>query len=164
MKSPHILRAGNPRRIRDNLVGVVDQLALDAIEEALCENVRQLYALARRHYTFARRLNAPDWRHCVSRSYYSAYAAARAVRLYVRGDYSTDVKDHQKFGELPDDFPSRDRFANKLSVLREDRNLCDYDHTARASDLVLGRAESLAVAAEFLDSTRTYLRRKDLGL
>ena len=146
-----------------NLVGVVNQPALDAIEEALCENVRQLYSLARRHYTFARRLNAPDWRHCVSRSYYSAYTASRSVRLYVSGHYSTDVKDHHKFDELPEDFPSKDRFANKLSVLREDRNLCDYDHTARASDLVLGTAESLALASEFLDKAMKYLRQNGLG-
>jgi len=164
MKSPHILRAGNPRRIRDNLVGIVDQPGLDAIEDALCQNVRELYALARRHYTFAKRLNPPDWRHCVSRSYYSAYTAARAVRLYVKGEYSTDVKDHQRFWELPADFPAKDRFANQLSILREDRNLCDYDHTARAADLVLGRADSLALAGEFLQYTKAYLGQKGLGL
>lgn len=164
MNEPHFLRAGNARRIKRNLQGVVDASALDAIESCLCENVRQLFELARQHLSLATKLTATHWRHSVSRAYYAAYSAARAVRLYTTGEYSTDVKDHQRFDQLPDDFPQRERFANQLSVLRDDRNLSDYDHSATAEELVLGRSDSIALAREFLDEAKGYFSSKGLRL
>ena len=160
MKEPHILRAGNPRRIKANLREVLDESALDALEQALRDNVSELVKLARQHYRFAARLGNFHWRHSVSRAYYGAYCAARAIRLFHTGHYSMDVKDHQRFGELPEEFPQKDRFANQLAVLREDRNACDYDHTIRASDLVLSKREALALVEDFLAEVDTYLRTK----
>ncbi len=80
------------------------------------------------------------------------------------GDYSSEVKDHKKFNKLPDDFPSKARYANQLDVLREDRNMCDYDHTCRASDLVLGTIQSTSLVKEFLDDAKSYLSLKGLKL
>ncbi|MER8464388.1 hypothetical protein [Mesorhizobium sp. M1396] len=44
---------GNPRRIKTILTGVVDQIALDAIEEEIKRNTQQLFDLALYHYRFA---------------------------------------------------------------------------------------------------------------
>jgi hypothetical protein len=58
MKSPHLLRAGvNVRKLKDNLVNVVDAAAISAIEAEICANVAQLYALGQSHYYFAVRQN-----------------------------------------------------------------------------------------------------------
>ena len=164
MKDPHLLRAGNTRKITHNLKGIINSEALAAIEHSLHENVRQIYRLARHHYVFAAGLDAPHWRHSISRVYYGAYLTNRAIRLFVTGDYSTDVKDHQRFNQLPVDFPNRDRFANQLAILREDRNLSDYDHTANAAELVIGKSASISLVGEFLDVTKMYCSGKGLSL
>ena len=132
MKTPHLLNLGNPRKVKDNLSGLLDATALGLIESEIEGNTRALMVLARTHYRFAARQSAPNWRQKVSRLYYAGYNAARALRLYVNGEYSTDVKDHQKFENLPNDFPSRSRYINQLAILREDRNTCDYDHLSSA--------------------------------
>ena len=48
-------------------------------------------------------------------------------------------------------------YTNRLVVLREDRNLCDYDHTAGEADLVIGRKESLELVSKFIANARRYL-------
>ena len=166
VRSPHLLHAGhNPRHIKENLRGVVDDNAVDAIEAAIRQNVKELYVLARRDFTFACRLNAVHWRHCVSRLYYAAFCAARAVKLEVDGEYSASVAEHGNvWKSLPRKFPDRDRFANRLAVLRNDRNICDYDHTARARDLIIGRADSRALVDDFLKSVKEFLIARGLAL
>ena len=132
MKSPHLLRAApNVRKLKDNLINVVTADAISAIETEIRTNVAQLYALGLNHYYFAARQNNRSWRQKISRLYYAAYNVSRAVRLCVSGEYSIDSSDHKKIDTLPDDFPNRNRYANRLTVLRDDRNLCDYDHTAK---------------------------------
>ncbi len=163
MKSPHLLNLGNVRKVKNNLSGVLDEAALELIEREIQANAAALLALARHHYHFAERQLGPNWRQKVSRLYYAAYNAARAVRLLITGDYSTDVKDHQKFDKLPSDFPSRDRYVNQLAVLREDRNTCDYDHISRARDLVLGTRDSTELVREFLKDASTYLSDKGMN-
>ena len=164
MKSPHLLNLGNPRKVKENLSGIVDQVALDRIEAEIVANSKALYRLGRHHYLFAIRQSPPNWRQRVSRLYYATYNVSRSIRLFDSGKYSTEIKDHQRFNELPDDFPSKDRFANQLAVLRGDRNMCDYDHTCRASDLILGTSQSTSLAKEFLDATKSYLALKGLNL
>jgi hypothetical protein len=164
LKTPHLLNLGNPRRAKENLSGILDQAALDRIEDEIGTNAEALYRLGRQHYLFAIRQSHPNWRQRVSRLYYAAYNVSRAIRLFVSGAYSTEVKEHQKFNELPDDFPSKARYANQLAVLREDRNMCDYDHTCRASDLVLGTTQSTSLVKEFIDTARSYLAKKGLKL
>ena len=115
MKSPHLLRIGvNPRKIKENLVGVVDVTAIRAIEAAICANALQLYVLGRGHYDFAIRQNGRAWRQKVSRLYYAAFNVSRAVRLCVSGDYSTELGEHKKIESLPDDFPNRNKYFNRL--------------------------------------------------
>ena len=162
MKSPHLLNLGNARKVKKNLAGILDPASLDRLEAEIQTNVVALLALARRHYHFARRQAGQNWRQKISRLYYAAYNAARAVRLYVSGEYSTDANDHQKFGQLPKDFPSRAQYVNKLAVLREDRNTCDYDHMSTASDLVLGSTSSLTLVRDFMADTTAYLQSKGL--
>jgi len=165
MKSPHLLRAGaNIRRVKDNLVNVVDARAIAAIEAEICANVSQLYSLGRTHYHFAMRQNNRSWRQKTSRLYYAAYNVSRAVRLCVNGDYSVDISDHKKIDALPDNFPNRNTYINRLGVLRDDRNLCDYDHTAKLSDLVMGINETVELVTQFLKDAQGYLRQRGVSL
>ena len=139
LKSPHILlAAGNLNKLKINLVNVIDDTAIHAIEDEINKNVAKLYLLGKSHYSFAIRQNNRSWRQKVSRLYYGAYNASRAVRLCVTGEYSADSGDHKKIGNLPDGFPNRATYSNRLSTLRDDRNLCDYDHTVNCSDLSIG--------------------------
>jgi hypothetical protein len=165
MKPPHILiAAGNAHRMRANLAGVLDEEALQAIEDEIHRNVRQLFRLGRQQYRFACSLSPPQWRNAVSRMYFGAYNVSRAIRLCFGGEYSTDVQDHQKFEKLPADFPSKDRFANRFAVLRADRNLCDYDHTATAPQLVIPRREAEKLVKEFIDESARYLAERGVAV
>jgi hypothetical protein len=163
MKSPHLVRAGvNVRKLKDNLVNVVDAAAISAIEAEICANVAQLYALGQSHYYFAVRQNNRSWRQKISRLYYAAYNVSRAVRLCVNGEYSVDSSDHKKIEALPDDFPDKNKYANRLGVLREDRNLCDYDHTAKLTDLVVGANDAAVLVQQFLKDAQGYLTRRGI--
>lgn len=161
MKSPHLLRVGaNVRRVKENLVNVLDRDGIDAIETEICTNVRQLYLLGKSHYSFAVRQNNRFWRQKISRLYYAAYSVSRAVRLCVSGEYSTESGDHKKVESLPEDFPDKSTYGNRLGVLRDDRNLCDYDHVALRTDLVLGVDDSLRLVEDFMRDARIYLRKR----
>ena len=162
MKSPHLLNLSNARKVKDNLSGLLDAAALETIESEIEANARSLLALARSHYRFAVRQSAPNWRQRISRLYYAGYNATRAVRLYVSGDYSTDVKDHQKFDKIPDDFPNHARYVNQLAILREDRNTCDYDHLSSTRDLALGSRDSTELICEYLKDVTAYLNKRGM--
>lgn len=158
MKRPHLLlAASNVRRVRENLIGTVNQDGLDAIDRGIELNVSQLVDLGMRHFKFADGVAASDWRQSVSRLYYAAYHAARAVRLFVAGDYSEDASDHKRWSSFAD-FPDRERFATEMATLRDDRNTCDYDHTATIRSLVHEPSEALILVRDFLEKSRTYLR------
>ena len=143
---------------------MIDEGAIAAIESEILANAAQLYSLGRNHYLFATRQNNRAWRQKISRFYYAAFNISRAIRLCVAGDYATDVTDHKKIECLPDDFPNKSRYSNQLSVLREDRNLCDYDHTAKLTDLVVGVAETNELVEQFMDEARGYLRQRGVAL
>jgi hypothetical protein len=144
LKSPHILlAAGNLQKLKLNLVNVIDDNAIKAIEAEICGNAAKLYLLGKQHYVFAIKQNKNAWRQKISRLYYGAYNVSRAVRLCVSGEYSTDAGDHKKIGSLPSDFPNQAIYSNRLTALRDDRNLCDYDHTARCADLSILVADSV---------------------
>ena len=161
MKPPHLLLAGgNVRRVKENLVNTVDAAAIQAIEADIRKNVSQLFALGTSHYNFAVRQPERCWRQRVSRLYYGACNVSRAVRLFVNGEFCTDATDHKKIAALPDDFPNKSTHANKLTALREDRNLCDYDHTGTRSDLMLGVADSAGVVADFIKNAEQYFHQK----
>ncbi len=158
MKSPHLLLAcGNPRRLKNELAGVLTAGALDAIEAEIRRNVVDLLWLGRSHQAFATTAARKDWRQCISRLYYACYSASRSVRLEVEGHFTTESGDHKRIGDLPADFPRREEFKNQLLSLREDRNLADYDHTAVEGDLVFPVDDAIALVQSFLDETRKYL-------
>lgn len=164
MKEPHLLRASaNPRSIKRNLGHILDPQALAAIENDIAENARGLLALAEDHLSHAGRFRKQKgWRQAISRLYYAAYNAFRAVRLYTDGHYSTDGSDHKRLNTLPSDFPERETYANRLQTLREDRNLCDYDHAATVSDLIASRQEHAALVSQFIADVKRYLSTKGL--
>jgi len=165
MKSPHILRVGvNVRKLKDNLVSVVDPAAISAIEAEICLNVAQLFALGKSHYRFATRQNNRAWRQKTSRLYYAAYNISRAIRLCVNGEYSTDASDHRKVEALPDDFPNRSTYGNRLGILRDDRNLCDYDHTGKLSDLVMDLDDATDLVRQFSLDAQVYLKQRGVDL
>lgn len=165
MKSPHLLlAAGNLNRLKANLVNVVDANAMSAIEAEIHSNTSKLYLLGKSQYMFAIKQNKNAWRQKISRLYYGAYNVSRSIRLCVSGEYSTDSSDHKKIGSLPDDFPTYSRYGNRLSVLREDRNLCDYDHTVRCADLSIGIADLIELVEVFLKDARTYLGQRGVQI
>lgn len=165
MKSPHLLRASsNVRRLTENLATVLDAMALQAIETEIRANVAQLFSLGRSHYHFALRQSNRAWRQKISRLYYAAYNVSRAVRLCTTGEYSADSSDHKRIDAIPDDFPNRNRYANRLGVLRDDRNLCDYDHTAKLVDLVVGVSEAVELVENYLLDARAYLRGRGVRI
>lgn len=153
-----MLAAGNVRKLKTNLASVIDAAAIAAIESEICANAAQLYKLGKSQYLFARRLSNRYWRQKVSRLYYAAYNAGRAVRLCLNGEYSTDSSDHKKVDAIPADFPNNNTYANRLRTLREDRNLCDYDHSIGYRDLVINADDALVLVEEFLEDAESYLR------
>ncbi len=164
MSKKGLLSLGNPRKVKENLSDILEADALNAIEIEIENNVQSLYTLALSQFRFAKKQPPIHWRQKVSRLYYAAYNGSKAVRLYVCGEYSTDVKDHKKIGNFPKDFPRRSTYSNQLSVLREDRNLADYDHASSARDLTNSTSESFDTVTDFLRDVYEYLSKKGLTL
>jgi hypothetical protein len=165
MRTPHLLRAAsNVRKLKENLIHLLDDAALAAIGSEISANIVQLYALGRNHYRFAVRQNNRSWRQKISRLYYGAYNTSRAIRLAVNGDYSTDSSDHKKIETLPDDFPRKSIYSNRLGVLRDDRNLCDYDHTVRIGDLLIGVDEAVELVQQFMTDAQVYLSNRGVDV
>ena len=157
MKTPHLLLAGNPKRLRANLVHILNGAALKAIDAEIDSNIKGLVRLGQEHQAFANGLPNLHWRQIVSRSYYAAYSFSRAVRLCHDGHYSTEVADHKALGDLPKGFQDQNRYANKLPLLRDDRNLCDYDHSATLADLAIPIDEARQLVSDFLKDATVYL-------
>jgi len=164
MPQSDFITIGNPRKIKTILTGVVDQNALNSIENEIRKNTQQLFDLALYHYRFAGPLSSYQWRQKVSRLYYAGYSCTKATRYYATGIYSTDGSDHKKVGDLPADFPNAATFSNKLSVLRNDRNTCDYDHMSRASDLVISTPEAAQIIRDLLKETKAYFAAQGFSL
>jgi hypothetical protein len=161
VKPPHILLASsNARKLQKNVEHLLDAAGRRAITSEIAKNVVGLFRLGEAHYQFAVGLPATEWRQSISRLYYAAYNLVRSVRLDAQGVYSTDGAEHKKVDDLPADFPSLAIYQNKLPLLREDRNLCDYDHTAVAADLVVADARDLVT--QLLDDARAYLRGRSI--
>jgi hypothetical protein len=161
MKSPHILLLNkNVADLKRELARILSRKSSLAFDAEVKTNVAQLFSLGENHFEFARTLPSIYWRQVVSRSYYGAYSVSKAVRLAVRGQYSQEVKDHEKVGDLPDDFPDKSTYANRLRLLRDDRNLCDYDHTAVEADLGMSSSDALALVGNFVLHARGYLRAR----
>ena len=161
MKEPHLLLLNkNVVELRKQLAGVLSAKSARAFDAEIIGNVVQLFRLGEEHYRFASSIHGSHWRQIVSRSYYAAYNVSKAIRLTVSGHYSQEVKDHEKVGSLPDDFPNRNTYANKLGLLRDDRNLCDYDHTVTPADLSSTVADTLKLVGDLVIDARKYLKTR----
>jgi len=150
--------------MKDNLKSILDVQAMDTIDKEIIRNTKEIYSLAYQHYLFSTALASQFWRQIISRFYYAGYHSTRCVRFYVKGSFMTDSEDHKRFKELPDDFPDRSMYINQLEILREDRNLCDYDHTAKEDDLVLGRPDTKVLIEKLLQDVKTYMLSRGVRL
>ena len=164
LKSPHLLLASsNACQMLANLRHILDADACNAIQNEINENVKLLFELGESHHTFATQLAKQYWRQRISRFYYGAYNIRRAVNLHENGSFRTDVDDHKKT-ELPSGLNNFNTYSIRLRDLREDRNLSDYDHTAREADLVLTQDEAESIVTDFLDDARIYLASRGVAI
>ncbi len=158
---PHILEAtGNIRRVIKNIEQLIGPSATSALNSEIQNNIDQLVNLGKKFIHFAKRLPSQQWRNKVSRAYYGIYNISRAIRLEDSGAYSTDSTDHKKVGDLPKDFASKERFQNLLQMVREDRNLCDYDHTTKISNLAMHPNDTIELAEDFLREAELWIKQK----
>jgi hypothetical protein len=163
-KSPHILLASaNPRQMLSNLTGIIDTSALDRLEAELRINAAGLFHLGENHLEFAKQTGVRYWRQRISRYYYAAYNARRAIMLEHAGIYTTDSSDHQKVN-LPSNFHNRETYVRRFSDLRSDRNLADYDHLAVEDDLLLGQSATEDFVSEFCDAAKMFLLSRGVRL
>lgn len=162
MSNPNILKLGNNRKISSVLSEVIDDGAIGLFDAEIDKHCQLMFKLGLDHYRFAIKLPRARWRQKVSRLYYGAYSASKSVRYYKTGHYSTLGEDHKKVGDLPANFPSQAMFKTQLAVLREDRNLADYNHFATATDLAIPTADAATLVKEFLAGSKQYL--KDEGI
>ena len=73
------------------------------------------------------------------------------------GDFFTDSTDHKKIEDLPKDFPNKAKYVTRLSALREDRNVSDYDHTAQITELAIKVPDATLLVESFWRDTQAYL-------
>ena len=165
MKSPHILLASsNTQKMLKNIRPLLDQNACNAIQEEIDKNVKALFDLGLEHFNFAKQAPSQYWRQRISRFYYGAYNVRRALQLHYNGDYNTDVSDHKKIYNMPDDLPNKEIYKSQLVAIREDRNLADYDHSASESDLTLTQDATKIIVTGFIDDVRTFLINRGISL
>jgi hypothetical protein len=158
LKSPHLLLVGNPQKLIVNVEHLISARACTQLRREIDRNVKALFLLGEQHFRFAQTISPLQWRHKVSRLYYGAYNADRAVRLKVDGSFSTDGTDHKNVGQVPPDFPNHAEYANRIKVLREDRNLADYSHDSVESDLIISLVEADSLVADFFEDARRYIK------
>lgn len=165
MKEPHILLvSSNWQKIRKNLEQILNTSELAKIDAEIDRNAVGLFRLGEVHLAFAVGPAKVSWRQCISRLYYAAYAVSRSVRFKESGHYSTESTDHKRVQGLPVGFPDINRYSNQLAVLREDRNLSDYDHSAEEGDLLIPVSDAIVLVTEFVRDARSYLGGKGLSV
>jgi hypothetical protein len=158
------LKLGNPMKLVGILDGLIEPDQIERINEQQKLQAQAMFLLGVQHYRFAKAQNHSHWRQRVSRFYYGAYNGSKAIRYLVEGAHSTDSSDHKKIGELPDDFTNRATYSTRLKELRDDRNKCDYDHSARAADLFIRQVDAETLTRDFLRETKAYLEGRGLHL
>jgi hypothetical protein len=119
-------------------------------------------SLATEHLEDARAsLQAGRRRSTLSRAYYAAYNASKAVRYVVVGSVSLAGDDHGKASELPDDFPSVGYWSATIVKLFENRLISDYDNWASSSaDMSLKPDEAFELAERFVEKAREYFHAR----
>lgn len=157
----HLLKLSNTNRLILTLSKIVGRRAIKQIKDEKKKNVRALLRLSFCHYKLAASIqDKRQWRQIVSRAYYCCYIASKAIRLATDGDYSEEVKDHEKIAYLPDDFPEKNERSNFLNTFRGDRNICDYDHTATLKDLEYSVTYYLEKSQTFLKDSKSFLKKR----
>ncbi len=158
LREPHfLLVSSNPLKLMKNLSGVLAASQLKKIDRAISLESALLFRLAESHFHFATAIPAVEWRQKVSRFYYAAYNAKRAVSLRFDGSFSTESSDHQKISSLPASLPNTATYQNRLTGLRDDRNLADYSHLATEADLVMPVPDAEAMVRDFMRDCRSFL-------
>ncbi|WP_197417424.1 hypothetical protein, partial [Sinorhizobium sp. GL28] len=158
------LKAGNPSKIASAYSSFLSPADIDKIKTEARKHSAAMYNLGITHYRFAINLKSPHWRQKISRLYYASYNASKAIRFDNDGNHSTDVKDHSKIGALPNNFPNKATYENTLSTLRDDRNSCDYDHLAKATDLINTTSDYSRLVTSFLRDAHDYLTLRGVQL
>lgn len=158
------LSIGNPKKILVSLTGLINEDQLEILNEEHRRHSKAMFDLGLYHFRFAASLHTSHWRQRVSRLYYGAYNGSKAIRYLVDGSHSTEVSDHKKVGNLPDDFPDHETFGVRLKELREDRNTCDYNHAANAGDLFILQNDAVDLVRNFLRTTKGYLNSRGLDI
>lgn len=121
MINKDFLKLGNHRKIINVYSDFLDEKEISKISSQIKSHTKLIYELALDHYKFAASLRKKQWRQKVSRLYYAGYNASKAIRFDNDGNHSTDVKDHEKVGMIPDGFPDKATYENELKSLRVDR-------------------------------------------
>ena len=161
LSEPHVLLASsNPQRLIKNLAGVLAKAQLKKIDVAVCDEARLLFELGNTHYEFAKTIDATEWRQKISRLYYAAYNVKRAVALRNDGSFSTENKDHATVDALPTTLNNHATYSGKLRNLREDRNLADYSHLAKESDLLISVGDAEELVTDFVKDAKEFLVSK----
>jgi len=164
-KSPHILLASsNTRKMLENIRYLLEKDACDAIQDEIDKNVKELFDLGLEHFHFAKQTPSQYWRQRISRFYYGAYNVRRALQLHYSGEYNTDTSDHKKIYEVPNDLPNKEIYKSQLVVIRDDRNIADYDHLASENDLTLTQDEVEKIVTDFIGDVRTFLINRGISL
>lgn len=165
LSEPHLLLAsGNSRKLVRNLSHILAPGEIQKIEAEIDSNVLALYALGMGHYHFAMSISASEWRQNISRLYYAAYNVKRAVTLKHDGGFSTDSSDHSKIDGIPDGFDNSSTYKSRLKSLRDDRNICDYNHLATELDLLYPVNDTRALVASFIEDAVKFLQNKGVAI
>lgn len=165
LSEPHILLASsNHKKLLKNLSGILEPEELQKIENEIIRNCQLLYSLGESHYSFAISLPLTQWRQNISRLYYAAYNFKRSLTLMFDGGFSTDASDHAKIENLPVTINNSELYKARFKNLRDDRNLCDYSHSAVEADLLSTVEESRRLVTSFRNDVREFLGSQGVDL
>ena len=161
------LKVANHCEMRRILSGIAGQADLQWYDDAALTVALRWYRTAQQHRRSVEETKSIPrlWRSTISRCYYAVYNASKSVRYLVTGRVGLDASDHKQVGDLPGDFPDRDRWSNFAVELRRDRNVADYEGwTAARQSLTYPPAMAVTLTSQFLRVTRQYLRQRGVSL
>lgn len=131
-----------------------------AIREYAAYVCEAWFRLAEEHLAESKLALAASCRRAsLSRAYYAAYSASKSTRYIVQGSVSLRGDDHGKASQdLPGDFPDVAAWAQRITVLYENRLRADYDNwSATQSEFTLTPTQAVAEAESFVAAARAYL-------
>ena len=148
--------SGSAIRAFEDVVREAAPLDQEKLASILGQVVRDRMTLAE---DFLKDAPGRGFRLAVSRSYYAMYHAARSV---VFAQKRMDVDEHLKLpANLPDDFPEREHWKDRLGFWRVKRDDADYSPYISVEDdpEALAR-DALRDAGAFLGACRQYLNER----